>query len=247
MKSSIRNIVIIMILFVFVIGAKSSLKFAPPKISDAPTKMRAEVQRGFNIINQTSRYVSDYSGNKMSCSDCHGNAGMEKDSLSLVGVSAVYPKYNQIADKVVDLTTMTNMCLQANLNAKPLPSDSNDMIAILAYFQWISKDIPVYAEVDWLGLEPLTSKNEPDIQNGKKEYSLCTRCHGENGQGSSRNGAHPLWGDNSFTDGSSMAKQDILAGFIKKFMPKGNTGLNTQRASDIAAFILSNPRPEMKK
>ena len=247
MKSSIKKLAVVMILFAFVIGAKSNLKFSPPKLSSAPAKMRAEVQRGYNILNETRKYAPEYVGNNMECSYCHGNAGLEKDSLSLVGVSAVYPKYNQTADKVVDLATMTNMCFQANLNGKPLPADSNDKTAILAYFQWISKDIPVYANVDWLGIEPLTSRKAPNIQNGKKDYSWCSDCHGENGQGNSSNGAHPLWGDTSFTDGSSMAKQDILASFIKKFMPKGRTGLNDQRSIDLAAYILSNPRAKMKK
>jgi cytochrome c len=40
-----------------------------------------------------------------------------------------------------------------------------------------------------------------------------------------------------------MAKLANLAAFVNHFMPKGNPGLTTDQAVDVAAFLISQPRP----
>jgi cytochrome c len=39
----------------------------------------------------------------------------------------------------------------------------------------------------------------------------------------------------------------MLAAFVHRFMPKGNPDLSTAQALDVAAFVLSNPRPQLKQ
>jgi thiosulfate dehydrogenase len=224
----------------------SKLTFNPPALGDAPEKIRDAVQHGYNIVNETHKYVPDHVGNKLDCTNCHFNAGMVEDTLSLVGVGAVFPKYHPMRKEVVDLAAMTNMCFERNLNAKPLPADSNDMIAVLAYYQWISKGIPVYAKVPWLGLEPLESEHKPDVQAGSEAFSQCMSCHGQNGQGLPDDGP-PLWGNDSFSAASSMAKTEILAAFVHRLMPKGNADLTTTQALDVATFVLSHSRPQVRQ
>jgi thiosulfate dehydrogenase len=81
------------------IGAQSQLTFSPPKPSDAPKEMRDAVQRGYNIVHETHKYAPDHVGNKLDCTNCHFDAGTVKDTLSLVGVAAVFPKYNPGGEK----------------------------------------------------------------------------------------------------------------------------------------------------
>jgi thiosulfate dehydrogenase len=229
------------------IGAASQLKFNPPKLSDAPADIRDVVQRGYNIIHETHKYAPNHVGNELDCTNCHFNAGMVKDTLSFVGAAAVYPKYFPVVDKVIDLAMHTNLCFERYLNADPLPANSSDMIAILTYYQWISKGIPVYAKVPWVGLKPIKNEHKPNAQAGSEVFTQCMPCHGKNGQGLLPSGAPPLWGDGAFPVGPGMGKEDMLAAFVHRFMPKGNPDLSTAQALDVAAFVLSNPRPQLKQ
>ena len=225
----------------------STLTFNPPALSDAPEDLRDAVKRGYDILYETHKYAPNHVGNELDCTHCHFDAGRLEGTLSLVGVAAVYPKYNPHVKKVIDLATVTNMCFQRNLNGASLPADSNDMTAILAYYQWISKGIDVYAEVPWLGLPPIQSKHQPNVQDGRQVFSQCASCHGQNGQGHLPDDGPPLWGDGTFTTGSSMAETEVLAAFVHRFMPKGNANLSTTQALDVAAFVLSHPRPAMRQ
>jgi thiosulfate dehydrogenase len=239
--------ILIVIGALLTIGAGNRPKFNPPKLSDAPKGIQEAVQRGYNIVHETHKYAPNHVGNELDCTNCHFNAGMVENTLSLVGAAAVFPKYNMMQGKVIDLATLTNMCFMRYLNAESLPADSNDMIAILTYYQWISKGIPVYTtNVPWLRFEPIKSEHKPNIQDGSRVFSQCTPCHGQNGQGLLPSGAPPLWGEGAFPAGPGMGKEDMLAAFVHRFMPKGNPDLSTTQALDVAAFILSHPRPQMK-
>ena len=83
----------------------------------------------------------------------------------------------------------------------------------------------------------------------------CLVCHQANGQGlrkGSRGDAKgyqfpPLWGPDSFNDGAGMARLITAANFIHFNMPHGTDYLNPQltveEAWDIAAYLVSLPRP----
>jgi thiosulfate dehydrogenase len=246
MKRTRVYLILAAITAVVAIGAESQLKFNPPKLSDAPEDIRESVQRGYNIIHETHKYAPGHVGNKLDCTNCHFNAGMIEDTLPFVGTAAVFPKGSPMGNRTIDLATVTNMCFQRYLNADPLPADSEEMIAILTYYQWISKGIPIYAKVPWLGLEPLRSEHKGDVQAGSKVLAQCTPCHGQEGQGLANDGP-PLWGDGAFPAGPGMGREDMLAAFVRRFMPQGNADLTPEQALDVAAFILSHPRPQMKQ
>lgn len=57
----------------------------------------------------------------------------------------------------------------------------------------------------------------------------------------------PLWGPDSFNDGAGMARLTTAADFIHFNMPNGTTYTNPQLtqvdAWDVAAYMLSQPRP----
>lgn len=129
----------------------SDLKFNPPHPEDAPADIKDNVMMGYNILMDTPKNAPAYVSGNMSCSNCHAKAGLDENALPLVGVAAVFPKYKKRANATVDLITQTNNCIQGALKGKPLPADSKEMIAILTYYQWISKGIPIYENVPWLG------------------------------------------------------------------------------------------------
>jgi thiosulfate dehydrogenase len=246
MKGARAYVIAAAIIALAAMGADSPLKFNPPSLSDAPKEIRDMVRRGYNIVHETHKYAPNHVGNKLDCTNCHFNAGMVKDTLSFVGAPAVYPKYFPIVDKVIDIGMHTNLCFERYLNADPLPPNSKDMVAILTYYQWISKGIPIYTKVPWVGLEPIKSEHKPDVQAGSKVFPQCMPCHGKNGQGLLPSGAPPLWGEGAFPAGPGMGKEDMLAAFVHRFMPKGNADLTVTQALDVAAFVLSHPRPQMK-
>ena len=73
--------------------------------------------------------------------------------------------------------------------------------------------------------------------------SRCAFCHGADGQGTMA--APPVWGANSYSIGSEMARVPVAASFIKSNMPRTRGwALSDQDAYDVAAYINSQPRPD---
>ena len=128
------------------------------------------------------------------------------------------------------------------MNGRSLPYDSKEMNAIVTYLHWISKGLPIYADIPWLGLKHIASTHQPNPTKGKEVYAQkCAPCHGGNGEGTPI--APPLWGKNAFNDGASMAKLPYFAAFTHNFMPQGNPQLTEEESIDVAAFATGQPRP----
>ncbi|NDP22533.1 MAG: c-type cytochrome [Paludibacter sp.] len=245
-------------------------KYDPPKPEDAPKEIREVVLYGYDILTNTKKHVPDYVGNELNCHNCHFEGGIteggKNGGISYVGVAAKYPKYRNRQEYSVDLMTRVNNCLMRSLNGNPLPPESKEMTAIITYFHWISKGIPIYAEIPWLGLKPLKSNHKPDKANGQELYAgICANCHGDNGEGGKHkekmkketNGEKgkmehgesgpPLWGEKSFTDGAGMSKLGNMASFAYYNMPRHNPILTEEHAMDIAAWVTDQPRPKFEK
>jgi thiosulfate dehydrogenase len=220
--------------------------------NQAPHSIKAHAMRGYEIIIDTQKHAKEYVGSKLNCTNCHFAAGDTKGgaggSISLVGVAAKYPSYNEAAGEVIDLASRINSCFTKSLNGKALPCDSQEMLSLLTYLQWISKDIPIYRDVPWLGLKMLKTKHKPSDVNGKKVYEIyCALCHRDDGQGGEN--VPPLWGDFSFNDAAGLGNVKMLASFIYWNMPYLDISptLSEGQAMDVAAYILSQPRPSYKK
>ena len=219
-----------------------SVSFNPPQPQEAPPDIRDAVMLGFNILMDTQRYAPQYVGNKMKCRNCHFEAGRMRDGVSLVGVGAAYPRYKERHRDAVNLVRRTNDCFERSLNGRALPYDSKEMNAVFTYLHWISRGLPIYADIPWLGLKPIKTTYKPNPINGKEVYDQkCAACHGDNGEGTQI--APPLWGKDSFNDGASMAQQAYFASFTRKFMPRGNPRLTEEESIDVAAFATGQPRP----
>ena len=88
-----------------------------------------------------------------------------------------------------------------------------------------------------------------DPVHGKAVFAeTCAACHGANGLGQREPiAAPPLWGPDSFNDGAGMNRLISAANFIHSNMPNGtdwtNPALSPTDAWDVAAFVLTQPRP----
>lgn len=220
--------------------------FNPPSLNDAPDDLKAAILLGYNILTKTSAYAGDYIEAKLSCSSCHFQGGMtdggKNGGISLVGVASQYPKWEQRDRADIDLLTRTNNCFERSMNGKPLPLNSKEMNALLTYYQWISKGLPIYGTIPWLGLSPINGGSSSNVDSGKITYQKCAPCHGRDGGGTPD--APPLWGPASFNAGAGMSEQPVFASFVLLNMPRANPDLSTQQALDVAAFVTSQPRPE---
>ncbi len=216
--------------------------FDPPRPDDAPGDLRNAVLYGHRIMVETGGVLPDHVGNGLSCTNCHFDAGRARDTISLVGVAAAYPKYRSRTRYATDLATRINECFERSMNGKRLTPDGKEMQALVAYFTWISRGLPVFGDLPWLGLRHVKTDHVPDPDAGRVVWATkCAACHGQSGAGTPV--APAVWGNRSFNDGAGMAQLQNLTTFGRLYMPKGAPELTVEQAVDVAAFVTRQPRP----
>ncbi|NGZ02463.1 MAG: cytochrome C [Nitrospira sp. WS238] len=219
--------------------------FAPPSPETIPGDLRGEqIRLGYKMIVDTQEYGKRYVGNALTCTNCHLDGGLNPNSASFVGISALYPYYRERAGRQVTLADRINECFERSMNGKPLPPDSVKLTGIVAYIEWLSQNVPTGSSVPWRGIPRLASTHRPDPLNGRKVYEQkCVFCHGSDGQGTMT--APPVWGPRSYNIGAGMARVSVAAAFIKANMPRGwGWTLTDEDALDAAAYINTQPRPD---
>lgn len=219
--------------------------FAPPSPETIPGDLRGEqIRLGYKMIVNTQEYGKRYVGNALNCTNCHLDAGLNPNSASFVGLSTLYPQYRERAGRQMTLAGRINECFERSLNGKPLPHDSVKLTAIVAYIEWLSRNMPPGSAVPWRGMPRLTMTHQPDPLNGKKVFEKkCVFCHGSDGQGTIA--APPVWGPRSYNIGAEMARVGVAASYIKTNMPRGRGWTMTDdEAFDAAAYINTQPRPD---
>lgn len=196
-------------------------------------------------------------GNALNCASCHLNAGTVADGSPYVGVSAFFPGYAPRAGRVITLAERINGCFLRSMNGKPLPPDSEQMQAMVAYFDWMRRETRPGDKVEGRGVGKVSHRIVPAVDNGKRIYAAqCALCHGSNGEGVKDDAGRwvypPLWGDESFNIGAGMARTYTAAGFVQRNMPiafhdrfpLGQGGLTDQEAVDVAEYFTHQPRPD---
>lgn len=228
--------------------AFSKLGFNLVDPNQAPDEIKDLVIAGFNAVILTSTYAQDYVGGNLNCTSCHfsgGNTiGGPQAGISLAGSATQFPAYHPRTKKVITLQDRINECFTKSMNGKPLPLDSELMLAIVTYLHWISKDLPMYGNIPWLRLPPLKTTHLPNPHEGRRVYEkYCAICHRTDGSGGDH--APALWGMDSFNDAAGMNKISIFASFVYWNMPyNDNTPvLSEEEALDVASYVLSKPRP----
>ncbi|MGN7385690.1 c-type cytochrome [Sporosarcina sp. SAFN-015] len=137
------------------------IAYNPPSLDDVPEGPMGEaILRGRELINDTSNAIrakassvedGEHLVNELSCTSCHAGDGLDQDTSSLVGITAVYPQYNERADKVLTLEDRINGCMVRSMNGEPFEEGDEDLNAMVAYLTYISEGIPIGAELEWLG------------------------------------------------------------------------------------------------
>lgn len=236
----------------------AGITHSPPSMDDVPEGPLGEaILRGFDLVNDTSNVLrseatsveaGEAAVNQLSCTSCHAGAGLEENSSSMVGVSAVYPMYIPRSDQIVTLEERINGCMVRSMNGQKFADDDEDLDAMVAYLTYISEGIPVGAELPWRHQNNMVNVPTPNVADGEEFYQQsCIACHAGDGSGTGSNSGPALWGEGSFNDGAGLARMSKMAGYIQKNMPIGaDYELSDQEASDLAAYILSQDRPIFK-
>jgi thiosulfate dehydrogenase len=217
-----------------------------------------QIRWGFQIFTNTPQHAPKFTGGKVSCANCHLNAGQRERALPIVGVAGMFPEYNARASRLITLADRVVDCFLRSENATGNPSGelptatSKEVLALSAYIVWLSKGHAVGRNPTWRGQNTIAQANlmpveKLDAKRGESIYmERCTSCHGEDGQGKAIGDktAGPLWGPDSWNDGAGASRVYTLAGIIRYTMPYLDPGsLSDADAQHVARFITSQPRP----
>jgi thiosulfate dehydrogenase len=223
----------------------------------AGARMAEQVRWGFRIFVDTPHEAPRLTGSKVSCNNCHLNAGQRERSLALVGVAGMFPEYNNRAARLISLPDRIVDCFLRSLNGtahpdEPPSTSSKEVLAVASYITWLSKGYPVGQNPSWrnrntLPADRLIAIGKLDRAKGETIYrERCVSCHGIDGQGVQVGDKKPgpLWGPDSWNDGAGAARVYTLAGIIRYSMPYLDPGsLTDEDAQHVAAYLTSKPRP----
>jgi thiosulfate dehydrogenase len=236
----------------------------PPDESQIPEGETGDMIRyGKELVMHTSLYFGPkgkiaHINNGMNCRNCHLNGGTKPFALNFSGVTSTYPKLRYRANKVETTEEKINECFHRSLNGKIIDEEGKEMKAIVAYINWLGKDVKKGEYPKGFGYVHLPyTDRAADPVKGKKVYeNVCQSCHGPNGEGSlDAKGEEfiypPLWGPKSYNDGATLYRLTFISGFVKANMPFGTNFdspvLHDTDAWDVAAFISTQPRPGIDK
>ena len=213
------------------------------------------IRYGRELMLKTNHYIGPdgingkYTGSRINCSNCHQDAGTKIFSFDLLTAYSRYPQYRAREGRILSLAERVNNCVMRPLNGKPIPENSREMKAFLAYYQWLDSQVPadkkeLFGESVDIGF----INRAADPAKGAVVYaSRCARCHGANGEGiKTTDGSaymYPLlWGDSAYQSGSSMHRIIKMSRWLKANMPYDSARwykpvLTDEAALDVAAYI----------
>lgn len=218
--------------------------FHAPSDSEIPDdEVGRAIRRGLALMVATRESLPENVGNRLRCVSCHPDEGRRPDAMPWVGVYGRFPQYRARSGRINVIEDRINDCFERSMNGRALDPDSRAMRDIVSYMAFLSKGIPVGADVTGQGL-PKLKVTRGDTLAGRELFAgICARCHGTDGQGTDL--ATPLWGPQSFNIGAGMSRVRTAASFIRYNMPNDKPGtLTDQQAFDVATYITSRPRPD---
>ncbi len=239
------------------------VQWVPPDTASIPATPQGNLIRyGRDLIVNTALYFGpkgkiSQEANGLNCQNCHLRAGTQPFANNFSMVASSYPKYRARNDTIVTIPMRINSCMKRSMNGAPLDSNSREVKALMAYFNWLGKDVDSETKLFGTSTERLPYLDRAaDPQKGQLVFTtICEACHGENGQGklsadSSSYLYPPLWGSHSYNMGAGLYRISKFASFVKNNMPFGTTYhfpvLTDEQAWDVAAFVNSQPHPAYK-
>jgi thiosulfate dehydrogenase len=239
-----------------------------PTLDDS--RLSKEIRWGYRLFTNTPDEAARFVPGRVSCNNCHLNAGQRERALPLVNVAGMFPEYNRRAGRLISLGDRIVDCFLRSENATArletngdghlaredpdlLPSPtSKEVLALSAYLTWLSRGAEVGKNPSWRGQNTIPAGalipiDKLDPQRGETIFKeRCISCHGVDGQGVAVGDKRPgpLWGPDSWNDGAGAARVYTLAGIIRYSMPYLDPGnLTDADAQQLAAFVDSRPRP----
>lgn len=223
------------------------------------------VRRGRDLITATYAHIGPlvpdptkrYAGNNLACRNCHLDAGTKKFGNPLWGLLDQFPQYDSESGRPITIEQRLNACMTRSMNGKPLPIESPEMRAMVAYVAFLSLGVKPGEKLTGYGagqMAELDRAADPVRGNGIFKQN-CAICHGTDGAGLRRSlpttdlgyMVPPLWGPDSFNNSAGMNRLVTLANFAHDNMPNGTSyvmpRLSVEDAWDVAAFVISQPRP----
>lgn len=235
-----------------------------PDTNEIPLDKTGEAIRyGRALFAETAYYlgpegkVMQLCGNKMNCRNCHLDVGTRLYSNNLLETYLKYPQYRTREGTVLTIEDRINNCFERPMNGKQLPYDSKEMRAMVAYVRWLCEGKKASYGDDTMHLGKITLLDRAaDVNKGSTIFKTkCSKCHGLNGQGAMQKDSSsyiypPLWGPNSYAQGSSMHRLITASRFVKWSMPflefRTDPQLSDEDVFDVVAFINCDsihPRP----
>lgn len=231
------------------------------------------IQYGIRVLTQTPSLIGPdvanknmrFSGNHLSCSNCHLSGiselpGSKPFGIPFINVMNDYPNFRKRSMRIGSIEDRINGCMVRSMgNGKPLPKNSREMQGILAYFSWLAEGTKPDMAMEGTKIPNIKlPKRRSNVQKGKELFAEnCISCHGEKGLGTRNSPARmretgkyykfpAIAGSDSFNDGAGMSRIIKATRFIYGNMPFGadadNPILSVEQAYDIAGYLLSLPR-----
>lgn len=238
----------------------ASLWKAPELASMDQEPNAEELHYGRELVANTAEYLGPRGkvktiSNGMNCQNCHLQAGTAPLGNNYGAVASTYPKVRARSGQEEDIQKRINDCFERSLNGKLLERESKEMKAMVAYINWVGKDVPKGEVPVGSGIYevPLLDR-AADPTKGKIVYeNQCSSCHQADGKGMAKPDGTgylypPLWGEASYNHGAGLYRISRFAGYVKANMPLGVTFespiLSDEDAWDVAAYVNSMDRPK---
>lgn len=218
------------------------------------------VVKGCNEITDTGRYVSPILRvwrTDMKCNSCHREAGNMAYASNLGHSAVLMPIMVTRRNKPTRFYRRVLMCYARSMDWFDLGMDAQVLPYIRIYSNWLAQKNGLQIGVLYpgRGIPSIhdTQGRGASILAGEKVYkTYCIGCHGKNGWGGTgmiynNSQPPPLAGPYSFNETASLARRELMAGFIYNNMPPGASHqhpiMTEQQALDVAAYLTSQGRP----
>ena len=208
-----------------------------------PGLLGISIRRGRALLRNTRDSLPHNVGSDLRCFSCHLRDGAQPGAAPLVGVYSRFPQYRARTGAVILIEDRVNDCFERSLNGTAIPADGPEMRDIVAYLAFISRGVPPPGLFPGTGVRTLDPLPADSVRGRAVFAAVCARCHGPSGRGTPL--APPVWGPSSFNIGAAFARLRVAAAFIRDNMPVDRAvTLTDQQAFDVAAFLVSRPRPD---